>query len=113
MPSSFIRLPGGFDSIYVDPESDLDYSIASWIEGVLFNASPTWAVAPSGPVLYNGSLNGAPVTIDGVTYAANELATIWIKGPMVAGIDYVVTAHATFAGGRIDDRSFTMKCKSR
>ena len=93
-----------------DPGSDLDYSVNSWLEGLLFTDAE-WSIEP--PVaggLHTPSINSNPVVIDGVTYQPGELATIWITN-LVDGQDYVVTVHGTFAGNRIDERSFTVQCR--
>jgi hypothetical protein len=112
MPSSFIKLPEG-PLIYVDPDSDLDYIISAWIEGATFNGNPTFSITPAAPgSVYNISLNAGPVTIDGVTYVANTLVTFWMK-LLTVNVDYTVTCHATFSGARVDDRSFTAKCRNR
>ena len=112
MTSAFIQDELGA-LIYADPESDLDYSITSWLEGLIF-LSAAWSISPtgSGEVIYNDSINVGDVVIDGVTYAAGKVASTWIKG-LNEGVEYTVTLHATFTGNRIDDRTFRIRCKSK
>lgn len=109
MPSQFVKNDLGEDLIDVDPHSDQDYSITSWMEGLIFTAID-WEVAPTGPVLYNSQINAAPLTIGGVVYAIGKVASIWIK-TLEAGKEYRVTLKATFTGNRKDDKSFILKCR--
>lgn len=95
--------------VEADPNSDLDYSITCWLEGVSFE-SLNWIISPEVPgVPYNPQINAAPVEIDGVSYSAGKVASCWIKG-LQEGLEYLVTLQATFTGGRKDDRSFRVKC---
>lgn len=98
--------------IDADPDSDLEYSITCWLEGVIFT-NLSWSISPAVTnVPYNPQINPAPVVIDGVTYNTGKIASCWIKS-LEAGKEYVVTLHATFSGNRIDDRSFRIKCLNR
>ena len=93
-----------------DPASDLDYSVSSWLEGLLFTDA-VWSIEPAvTDGLHAPSINLNPVVIDGVTYQPGELAITWIKN-LAAGTDYVVTLRGTFTGNRIDERSFTVQCR--
>lgn len=113
MPSAFvIDNTEGLPAIECDPDSDLDYAITSWLEGMDF-LSVVFAIDPTGPVIYNSQVNDAPMTIDGVDYAIGKLAMAWIRGPFTAGATYRVTISGTFTGNRKDDRSFLLKCKER
>ena len=95
-----------------DPDSELDYSIVSWLEGLLFTAV-TWSISPPvAGVPYDDFINVAPVVIDGKTYIIGQVAGTWVKD-LVAGTTYTLTAHATFTGNRIDDRSFRLRCVER
>jgi hypothetical protein len=98
--------------VEVDPGADIDYSVTCWVEGLFFTDG-TWEIVPNvAGVPYNAQINASPVTIDGVTYAAGKVASAWIKDLQI-GVEYVVTLHATFTGGRKDDRSFRMKCRQK
>lgn len=111
MPSAFKLGKDGKPFVEADPGSDLDYSLPSWLDGLAYSGLPTWTISP--PVTgipYNRSLNASPVTIDGVLYEANFVATAWIKD-LAAGQTYTVNVAATFAGGRKDERSFKIVCK--
>lgn len=98
----------GIPFAFVDPGSDIDYSYACWVEGVIFIAPTTWAILPAiGGVPYNSAINPAPVTIDGVLYDTGKVTSAWIKS-LLAGTTYLVTIQATFTGGRKDERSFKL-----
>jgi len=98
--------------ILADPVSDLDYSVTSWIDGLTFS-NVVWELLPVvAGALHDPSINVAPVVLDGFTYAIGEVATTWVKN-LVAGTTYNLTAHATFNGNRVDDRSFRIKCVER
>jgi hypothetical protein len=113
MPSDFRIDKDGVPIVDADPNSDLDYSVSSWLEGLLFTAVD-WVVTPDdGNVeVYNSQINAAPVVIDGVTYAIGQLASTWIRG-MVVGTTYEIRLRGTFTGNRIDDRTFRVRCKER
>jgi len=112
MPSQFIKNDLGEDMVVVDPDSDVDYTISCWMEGLFYTAID-WQISPSvGPVIYNFQINGAPVTINGVTYAAGKLASLWIK-TLADGQEYRVTLKATFTGNRKDDKSFIIQCRHK
>ena len=111
MPTAFLHDSLG-PFVRADPASDLDYSVTVWLKGLIFTAV-TWELSP--PVtgaLHSPSINAAPVIIDGFTYAIGEVATTFVKN-LVAGNTYTLTAHATLTGGRLDDRSFRLKCEER
>lgn len=112
MPSAFQVDHNGRRFIVADPDSDLDYSVSSWLEGLVFTAAE-WSIEPVvAGALHSQSINGAPVVIDGVTWQAGELATTWIKS-LAAGQDYDVKLRATFTGSRIDERTFRVLCRQR
>lgn len=97
-----------------DPDSDLDYGIACWYEGVTF-VSVTWSIAGGGspgPVLHDDTINGEAIVKDGVTYPAGTVASVWIT-QLPAGQVCTVTAHATFSDGSVDDRSFRLAVEER
>jgi len=108
MPSSFLVDDLG-NYVLADPQSDLDYSITCWIEGVIF-VSAIWTITPAGPTVHDPSINGSPVTIDGIQYATGKVATAWITG-LELGKEYVVTVEGTFSGGQVDQRSFRIRCQ--
>ena len=111
MPTAFLQDEFGA-YIEADPGADIDYSVTCWVEGLIFTAA-TWEIVPTvASVPYNSQINAAPVTIDGVTYAIGKVASAWIKD-LIAGVQYSVTVHATFTGGRKDDRTFRIKCKQK
>lgn len=109
MPSAFkVDLAGPY--IDADPGSDLDYSVSSWLEGLLFTAV-IWSISPAVVnVPYNDQINASPVVIDGRTYAPGQIASAWIKD-LQPGVTYEVNLAATFTGGRKDQRTFRIVCK--
>ena len=113
MPSIFQRNAAGFWA-YADPDSDIDYGVTCWAEDETF-ASATWEIDPGGspgPALHDDTINAAPVTIEGETYAIGKVASVWVSG-MTAGQTYTITLHAVFSGGGRDDRSFQLICRER
>lgn len=112
MPTAFFRNENGEDVVLADPDSDLDYSVSTWLEGLLFIAGTSWLVSPAGPTLYNPQINITTITVDGVPYVAGKIASTWIKD-LVAGKRYKVTLKGTFTGNRKDDRSFFIECRNR
>jgi hypothetical protein len=111
MPSVFQQDDLGYWA-KADPDSELDYSVVSWLEGLLF-LDVAWSIAPAvAGVPYDEFINPVPVTIDGVEYAAGQVAGVWVKD-LTVGVVYTLTAHATFTGNRIDDRSFRLRCVER
>jgi hypothetical protein len=112
MPSAFRIDKDGVPIIDADPDSELDYSITSWLEGLLFTGVD-WELSPEvADVPYNDSINADAVTIDGVEYAAGEVATVWLKD-LSAGQTYTLRCRATFTGSRIDDRTIKIRCRER
>jgi len=111
MSSAFLEDTYG-PYIEVDPDSDLDYSLTCWIEGVVFTAI-AWELSPDiiGAV-YNSQINNSPVVIDGISYDTGKVATAFVK-TLVPGVTYILTLHATFTAGRKDDRSIRLICKER
>ena len=94
-----------------DPGSELDYSVSSWLEGLLFIEPTDWTIEPAVPgVPYSKGINPAPVVIDQVTYQAGQIAFAWVKD-LQPGIEYTVTVKGTFTGGRKDERSFILQCQ--
>lgn len=111
MPTAFLTDEHG-DYVEADPDSDLDYSITSWLEGLNF-VTAVWTITPAiTAVPYDPTINVAPVTIGGVVYAAGKVATAWIKN-LAAGQEYKVNVRGTFTNNRIDDYSFRIRCKNR
>lgn len=102
----------GNDYIVVDPDSVMDYSVATWVEGATFS-TVVWTLDPAiAGAIYNESINGAQQTVDGTTYEIGELATAWIRY-IPAGARHKVTLRATFSGGQIDDRSFYVRGREK
>lgn len=98
--------------VEADPDSDLDYSITTWLEGLIF-LSAVWTIIPDvAGSIHDQSINVGPVTIDGKPYAIGEVASAWIKG-LTAGQEYKIRIRGTFTGNRIDDRTFRIKCINR
>jgi hypothetical protein len=85
-----------------DPDAHLDYSLdwAAWL-GEDTIASSLWVL---------------PDTADDLTVTTSShtptVATAWISGGLV-GSRYKVACRVTTAGGRVDDRSITLKIKER
>ena len=72
-------------------------------------SSSSWTV-PSG--ITKDSDNKASVTIQGVSYSANTVATIWLSGG-TDGTDYVLVNQIDTSGGRTLDHSITVKVRSQ
>lgn len=108
MPSAFKTDEFG-PYIEADPESELDYSITTWLEDLLFTAIDWELSPPVAGALYQPLINTNPLVVDGKLYSIGQVASTWIKD-LQAGQEYVVTLHATFTGDRKDDRSFRIKC---
>jgi len=82
-----------------DPAARKDYTVdwADFLDGDTISAV-AWTV-PAGLTTYSSS-NSATA------------ATVWLSGG-TAGNDYLVTCQVTTAGGRIDQRSFTILCREQ
>lgn len=112
MTSIFRRNKAGQFFAYHDPGADVIYGITTWIDGRTFSAV-TWRITDTGspsPELHDSAINGAAMVLDGVTYAAGEVATVWARGLSV-GSSYTLTLRATFSDGQIDERSVTLICQ--
>lgn len=79
-----------------DPNATLDYSInwEDWLAGDTITAS-NWS-ATAGITIVN-NFNTATST------------SVWLSGG-TARDDYIITNAITTAGGRVDDRSISIKC---
>ena len=82
-----------------DPNAVLDYSVdwSRWLAGDEISASE-WIVAVG---LTKASETNSPTK-----------TTVWLSGG-VAGQGYSVTNRITTAGGRTEDRSFTIRVEER
>jgi len=82
-----------------DPNAVLDYSIdwTRWLAGDQI-ATSVWLVA-----------TGLTKVADSKTASS---ATVWLSGG-TAGQSYTVTNRITTAGGRTEDRSFTIRVEER
>lgn len=115
MSTSFLEVGGSLPIITKDPDATLDYCVvwSDWLAGDTL-ASVAWDV-PTGLTTGATSINTTGgVTIDGVLYGANTVATIWLSGGH-AGQVYTVRCRATTANStpRIDDRSFRVVVAER
>ena len=70
-------------------------------------SSVTWTV-PSG--ITKDSDNTASVTIAGITYAINTVATIWLSGG-TAGTDYDLVCEIDTSGSRTLQHTITIKVR--
>lgn len=112
MPSIFRRNRAGNYVAYHDPAADVIYGITTWIDGRIFSAL-AWRITDSGspsPSLHDPAINAAAIVLDGVSYAAGEVATVWVRG-LSAGVTYTLTLRATFDDGQIDERSVSLICQ--
>jgi hypothetical protein len=98
--------------IYKDPEANLDYQVVwyDWLGTDLISVS-TWIV-PAGITKVSDTVNGASLVIDGVTYPAGTVTTVWLSGGTL-GTRYRLTNRVTTAAGRIDDQSFDVVIKDK
>jgi hypothetical protein len=82
-----------------DPDAVLDYGCdwSKWLDGDTI-ATSTWTVA-------TGITKGAD------TFNATT-TTVWLSGG-TDGVSYAVTNRITTAGGRTDDRTFTVSVRQR
>jgi len=87
-------------SIPKDPDAVLDYveNWAPWLDAIGDSLS-AHSVTVTGAVLDSSIINGKTVVA-------------WISGGQ-AGVNATVRFHITTAGGRQDDRTFTLKMKER
>jgi hypothetical protein len=82
-----------------DPDATLDYSIdwSEWLDTDTIISS-TWSV-PEDLVAEDGS-------------STTTTSTVWLSGG-IAGVSYSVTNQIATAGGRVDERSLSIKCVER
>lgn len=113
MASQFKRDSTGYYA-YHDPEGDLRYGFTCWLADRSFS-SASWAISGGGspsPELHDAEINLVAMTIDGVSYAAGQVASVQAR-KLESGNTYTVTLHATFDDGQKDDRSFRLICQHR
>ena len=72
-------------------------------------SSATWTV-PSG--LTKASSNQAAVTIQGVAYAVNTVAAVWLSGG-TDGVDYLVSCRIVTSDGRTLDHSVMLQVRAQ
>lgn len=111
MPSLFRRNAAGALFAYHDPDADVIYGITTWKEGRTFSAV-SWSITDAGspsPSTHTPGINAVAIDIDGETFAAGEVATVWVTG-LTAGQTYTLRLHATFDDGQVDDRSVSLVC---
>lgn len=105
----------------IDPD-DTDYRIAVWcskdgtndggttdtgdLQGATISTS-NWAITPSGS-LAEDSEDTAEISVQGVTYAVNTSATIWLSGA-TEGVTYTCTNTIVTSDSRTLDKSFEIK----
>jgi hypothetical protein len=85
-------------------QSVSDHSIgwSDWLEGDAIETSE-W-ILPEGVDEVDSGLNSSPVTIEGVEYPANTVATVWV-GVLTAGRRYRFVNRVTTVAGRTEERS--------
>jgi hypothetical protein len=83
-----------------DPEANLDYQLdwSPWLEDNEIITTSTF-IATTG------------LTVASSSHTATT-ATVWLSGGTV-GTSYTVTNEIITSGGRIDDRSFTVRVEQR
>lgn len=86
-------------SFLKDPDATLDYLVdwSGWLGSDTISAS-AWVVP-----------DGITKTTDSHT---TTTATVWLSGG-TAGDVYRVTSRITTAGGRVNDRTITIRCQNR
>lgn len=104
------QVDGAGPWIEKDADAVLDYHLPCWIENDTI-ATVTWTVQ-SGLTKASQSVNSGTVVIDGTSYAANTVATVWLSGG-TAGTEYTVACRITTTGGRTDERTFRVKVTQR
>ena len=111
MPTAF-RFDADGAWIQKDPADALDYALpwADWLAGDTLQ-TVTWTV-PAGLTKDSQSVNLAPVTVDGVEYAASTVATVWLSGGTPGEI-YTITCRVVTAGGRTTERDFRVVVVNR
>jgi hypothetical protein len=99
--------------IVKDPDAVLTYGIAfeDWLPAADTLTDAQWTV-PAGLTKVNQSINGAPLTVGGRTYAANKVALVRLSGGTDA-TDYTCTVRITSSSGDIDERSIIVKVRNR
>lgn len=83
-----------------DPDAKLDYAVdwSVWLADGETIVTSDWVV-PDGLAEDSASFD-------------DDSATVWLTGG-TAGTEYVVTNRITTGAGRIDDRSFRIRCQER
>jgi hypothetical protein len=102
MTDGFQPFAGGW-WIAKDPDAELDYmrDWSDWLTAVDDTiASVEWIVS-----------DGLEQVVEKNTHTATT-ATVWLAGG-TAGASYPVTCRITTVAGRIEDRSFDVRCQSR
>ena len=70
-------------------------------------SSSSWTI-PTG--ITKDSDNKLSVTIQGITYTANTVATVWLSGG-TAGLDYALVNQIVTSGGRTLDHTILIKVR--
>jgi hypothetical protein len=111
MTDSFIKDPNSVEPFYVvwcskDGTNDASTSDSGELQSATISTSD-WTV-PTG--ITEDSEGQAAVTIQGVTYAINTVATIWLSAG-VAGTDYDLVNRITTSDSRTLDHTITIKVR--
>lgn len=111
MADSFIKDPNSVEPFYIiwcSPDSTNDASTSDFgaLQGATISTSD-WTV-PTG--ITEDSEGQAEVTIQGITYAINTAATIWLSGGTV-DTDYDLVNRIVTSDSRTLDYTITIKCR--
>lgn len=98
---------------YKDPQAVLDYGFLwlDWLEAAEAISSHT-ITAEAGITVNSSSVNGSPITIDGVEHKTGSVVTVWLAGG-TDGIAYIVACRIVTTFGRTDERSIKVSVKNR
>lgn len=107
--------PGGVDYYSIvwcsrDGTNDGSENDLGELQGATISAS-SWAISPGGELTEDAN-NTSSITIRGITYPINTVATIRVSAG-VAGNDYILTNQITTSDGRQLEESITVRCRQK
>ena len=88
-----------------DPDAVVDFPVVwyDWLDGDTLSSHEV--SADTGITVDSSAINSGIVTVEGTSYAANNVVTVWLSGG-TAGEEYDIAVKVVTAGERTDERTF-------
>ena len=105
----------GLPWIQKDPSAQKDYQRdwSAWLDDAETITAATWVVHNDSWTVLAGSAGEVTVGTGGQAPSFDDTtATVWLLGG-TPGTNYLITCRVTTSAGRVDDRSFQVRCIQR